>query len=269
MSKNIIRLFYKFLLRPLYKKFNKIDVRINTVSDVIYRVLSYKEYSVNHKRNKVIYTCITGNYDSIVHHEYINFDYDYICFTDNKDLLQIGSYGVWKVKPLRYNEHDNVRNNRWHKIHPHVLFPGYTESIYIDGNINVRTDLYFNLIREDDIMRIPIHGGHDCIYKEGKVIAKSGRDTKENVSRMLDFLTKEKFPEHYGLNENCIIYRKHNDEKIIKMMDMWWKFIKDYSKRDQLSLSYILWKFNIKPENIALPNPRYNDDNFVFYGKHQ
>jgi hypothetical protein len=268
MLKKIILFLSKLFLNPLYRKFNKIDARINTVSDVVYRVLSYKEYSSNHKRNKVIYTCITGNYDNIVQHEYIDFAYDYICFTDSENLLRMGSYGVWKIEPLRYSGADNIRNNRWHKIHPHVLFPDYTESIYIDGNINVRTSIYFNLIKEDDIIRIPIHGGHDCIYKEGMIVVKSGKDTKESVSKMFDFLKRENFPEHYGLNENCIIYRKHNNEKIIEMMDMWWEFINNYSKRDQLSLSYILWKFNIKPKSIAFPNPRYDDDNFIFYGKH-
>ena len=35
------------------------------------------------KYKKVVYTAITGNYDELITPEYINKDWDYICFTDN------------------------------------------------------------------------------------------------------------------------------------------------------------------------------------------
>jgi len=44
-------------------------------------------YRTNAKRMGV-YTCITGNYDVLPKHTYINTDYDYVCFTDNKKLLK-------------------------------------------------------------------------------------------------------------------------------------------------------------------------------------
>jgi hydroxymethylpyrimidine pyrophosphatase-like HAD family hydrolase len=163
---------------------------------------------------------------------------------------------------------DNVRINRWHKTHPHVLFPDYDESIYLDGNIDMRTDILFNLIQDSDAIRIPIHNG-SCIYAEAANIIKSGKDKKEYVEKIIDYLKNENFPRNYGLNENCIIYRKHNDEKIIAMMNMWWKLIEKFSKRDQLSLSFVLWKFNVSPYNIAFPNVRHNDANFIFHGKHK
>ena len=39
-------------------------------------------------------------------------------------------------------------------------------------------------------------------------------------------------------------------------MEEWWEFIRDYTKRDQLSLSYVLWKHSIKPSDIAIDNLR-------------
>ena len=34
-----------------------------------------------------VYTCITGDYDNLIQHTYIDKDYDYICFTDNQKLI--------------------------------------------------------------------------------------------------------------------------------------------------------------------------------------
>jgi hypothetical protein len=258
----------RFLLNPLYKKFNNIERLINSNTDLVLRVLCYNSCSSNNRHNKVIYTCITGDYDNLIQHNYINFDYNYVCFTDNAKLQKMGTYGVWKITPLQYTASDDVRINRWHKIHPHILFPGYEESLYLDGNIDMRTDILFNLIRKNDTLRIPIHNDL-CVYEEAKKIIKSGKDKKESVEKMLDYLIKEKFPKKFGFNENCILYRKHNNEDIITMMNMWWKFIENFSKRDQLSLPFVLWKFNISPYNIAFPNVRHDDKNFIFYGKHK
>lgn len=39
------------------------------------------------KVRSVVYTCLTGGYDSLKEHRYIDNDWDYVCFTDNKELL--------------------------------------------------------------------------------------------------------------------------------------------------------------------------------------
>ena len=72
-------------------------------------------------------------------------------------------------------------------------------------------------------------------------------------------------PRNYGLNETNIIYRKHNSKKIKKIMTEWWNMIKNYSKRDQLSLSYILWKNNIPVNKICIDNARIDIKNFKIY----
>jgi len=82
------------------------------------------------------------------------------------------------------------------------------------------------------------------------------KETRKNADKMIDFLHKENFPDNYGLTENNLIYRKHNDSKIISMIEDWWYFIENYTKRDQFSFSYVLWKHGLKPQDIAIPNIR-------------
>ena len=111
---------------------------------------------------------------------------------------------------------------------------------------------------------IPKHNFRDCVFDEAKSVQDAKKETKENVQKMVRFLEEKGFPKHYGLNENSFIYRKHNDPLLIKIMDEWWYFIENYTKRDQLSLAYVLWEHQIIPENISIPNLRSKKDDIHF-----
>ncbi|MBR1614913.1 MAG: DUF616 domain-containing protein [Treponema sp.] len=229
------------------------------------------DYMVNNsqKKDKVIYTCFTGNYDDLILQNYIDNSFDYVCFTDSKELLSYNQYGVWKIKALKFSELDNTKNARWHKTHPHILFPDYSESIWIDGNININGSYVFDQISQKNTdLLIPFHWKDDCIYNEIEnvleVIVPEGGETKENVDKISNFLIQHNFPKHYGLNETNFVYRCHNNPEIIRIMEEWWEFIRDYTKRDQLSLSYVLWKHSIKPSDIAIDNLRKRPDAVEF-----
>lgn len=237
------------------------------IDRIIASNIDYLQYSKN-KKKKVVYTCLTGKYDILKLHEYINYEYDYACFTDIPELLKMHTYGMWKIMPIVYSELDGARNNRWHKMHPHVLFPDYDESIYIDSNINIATDFIFKKLEErKGAIVIPIHDDRDDVYEELKVVSQRKLDNAINFQKMTKFLKINNFPEHYGLNECGIIYRKHHDKLVIEMMEQWWEFVKDYTKRDQLSFPYVLWKHNLKPSDIGIESFRYhpNDVKLVYH----
>ena len=93
-------------------------------------------------------------------------------------------------------------------------------------------------------------------------------DNEDIVRKQIRLFREEGFPEHYGLTENSIIYRNHKSDKVISIMEEWWHFVKNYSKRDQLSLFYILWKNNMKMEYLTKVNPRLDSKNFKAF-KHE
>ncbi len=222
-------------------------------------VLTQIDYLKNYptKKGKVLYTCITGGYEGLLLQEYLNPEWDYFCFTDSEKLLNYKNYGAWQIRPLEFSELDNTKNARWHKMHPHVLFPDYNESIYIDGNIIFTGKHIFNEIQNKKLnLVIPNHWRDDCIYTEIKSVRKNKFDSEENIKKIETFLKENNFPEHYGLNETNLIYRHHNDPRVIKIMEEWWAFIRDFTKRDQLSLTYVLWKNGIKPSEIEIKNLR-------------
>lgn len=242
--------------------------------NLILRHIDYIVSRQSGKNKKVMYTCITGNYDPLILHKYIADDYDYVCFTDNEMLLAYNYYGAWKIRKLEFSKLDNTLNNRWHKTHPHMLFPDYAESIYVDGNISLNSNYFIRAAEEKNLnLVMPIHWRDDCIYKECdnvmEGIVPSGGEKKENVEKMRNFLTNNNMPRHYGLNENNFLYRKHNNPSVIKIMEEWWDFIENYTKRDQLSLSYVLWKNGIKPQEICIQNLRHADSSDVSFVTHK
>lgn len=234
-------------------------------------IREYNEYKDKRKNSKVIYTCITNDYDDledIQGYKYIAQDWDYICFTDNEKLIQKKQIGIWQIRPLAYHQMDNTRNNRWHKINPNLILPEYEESIYIDANINILTNKLFNLIEQNpkkDLI-LPCHANTDCLYKEFQWVLNDKIDKQEIMEAHLDLLKKEGFPKYYGMPENNVIYRKHSNPKIINIMNDWWYMLEHYTKRDQLSLAYILWKHNIQTDDvICFPNTRIDYKNFCTF----
>lgn len=131
------------------------------LKDVVTAFGTNSSYLAEKKQNKkVVYTCLTGSYDSLPLHSYLDFDWDYICFTDSPDLLKTKYFGAWQIRPLAFNKLDNTKNARWHKTHPHILFDEYAESIWIDANIAIKNDWIFDLIEKKKVtnkLLVPIH----------------------------------------------------------------------------------------------------------------
>jgi hypothetical protein len=205
--------------------------------------------------NKIIYTAISGNYDKLKIHTYVNPEWDYVCFTDNP--ANRGKVGHWKIRPLVYTDNIPPLINRWHKIHTHSLFPEHQESIYIDGHIDILGPYLFDLVeRRNQNFLVQKHFVRTCIYQEAARCAVSRKDTPKNLNRTITFLKENKMPRNYGLTENGVIYRRHHDKSVVAIMEEWWDFLSNYSIRDQIGLPYILWKHNIAIDEISFPNQR-------------
>lgn len=205
-------------------------------------------------KKRVVYTVITDRYDELYDHEYMHADWDYVCFSDID--LASKKNKKWKILKLSYSAMDSVRNQRWHKINAHNLLKEYDHSLYIDANIEIKNITIFEeiekKIKQNIAISLPRHPWRDCIYDE--LIANVGikKDNPDIMTKQIKKMRAEGFPEHYGLWANGIIYRKHNEPGIIKLLDDWWVMVKKYSKRDQLSFSYCLWKNKITVSDMSI-----------------
>lgn len=213
----------------------------------------------------VIYTVLFGNYDSIKEPMYITSNCDYFIITDQK----IKTDSLWKKYPLekfddQTKEFSNLEKARFFKLHPHLLFPEYNYSMFVDANLQIITDMR-PVFRQLENKFIAIHNqpGRDCVYQEAVEIIVINKAPKNEVNKQMNSYKKEKFPKHYGLFRTCVVVREHNNEKCIQLMNEWWKNIKMYTKRDQLSFTYALWKMKLDKKVVSnlgydlRTNPRF------------
>lgn len=209
---------------------------------------------------KVIYTVITGGYDTLKNQPKQD-GFDFICFTDNKDLKS----DCWEIRqiPEELNNLSNVKKQRCLKILAHKYLPEYDFSVYIDGNVNILgniSDFIKNNCKEEDgYFFIGKHPERDCVYDEVNACIKYRKDKPETMKEQVEGYRQEGFPKHYGLAQSCIMFRYHNNPECIKLMEYWWNELKIKSHRDQLSLFYSKWKTNTKINLI---------DKSIFSGKY-
>ena len=192
----------------------------------------------------VIFTCITGGYDT-PSDDFEHVDgFDYIMFSDVP--IQTNS---WKNFIISFDTDtlSQVKKQRYIKTHPHVILKDYDVAVWIDANTSVDDKLY-KYIEENKNNAITFkkHPDRDCIYDEIKEVVLRGKENKKIGEFLYNRYQKEEFPNHYGLYETNIIISHPNSEGVQNLFEKWWGEIYKNSHRDQLSLNYIIWKYNLK-----------------------
>lgn len=200
-------------------------------------------------KNKVIYTSIVGNFDSLIQPPIIDKDFDYICFV-RKGQLTTDKIGIWSIREIPFDTSDNRTLSRFPKLLPHRVLADYDYSLWIDGNVSINSDNIYQIIKNkiaDDIVYSGLnHWGRDCAYDEAAGIANKVKEPFLSLAKTVRFLKTQHFPKHYGLYENNVIFRKHHDPTIIKFDELWWNLFCQYAHRDQLCHPYCYRIYNIK-----------------------
>jgi len=189
----------------------------------------------------VIYTAITGNYDTVKEPKYINPAFDYILFTNNPEIKS----DVWQVRLVDNEEQlDNVRLARRIKILGHEYLSGYDYSIWVDSKFEITDNLeeYMLTYRRQEPILCFTHYANDCVYKEKKLCDLLKKDNFEIMEAQMDRYRKEGYPAENGLIESGILVRELKDDRLQQVMRTWWREILDGSRRDQLSFNYACWK---------------------------
>ncbi len=198
----------------------------------------------NNSRKKIaVYSCVLGGYDAALPIGEISPDCDYYLITDKK--LDTGNWKCIDIEEIiSERTMSNARKNRFCKIMGPELFWEYEYSIYIDGNIRIKKDIstYCDALENHSIAMFgfPVENV-DCLYFHGMALADRKDDGRVIHNQLLRYFN-EGFPKHFGLLECGVIVRKNNDTEVRKIMDDWWEELCENSYRDQLSLTYVLWK---------------------------
>lgn len=222
------------------------------------------------KKKYVIYTVLTGGYEDILQPIVIDKRFDYVLFSN--DYGNERNIGVWKIQkiPLVVDSRDNKRLSRYPKTHPEELLQDYESSLYIDANIRIADKWVYDRVVELTESHIEHAGikllitGRDDIYRHSYDMCVMRAEHDMTAIRQCHELYKKGFPEHWGLNENNIIFRTHT-ELMRKVDEEWWWWIVNYSFRDQFSYMFCLWKYDIKRVYFLTEGlDAHNSKNFTF-----
>lgn len=157
--------------------------------------------------------------------------------------------------------HDPVRRCRCVKALPHLWLPPHDASIWIDASFAWRgfnpEEISKTFLSRFDfavVRRYQI----DCAYEESKICVDLKLDKPELIRAQMSRYRDEGFPEKAGLYWGGLIVRRDTPE-VRRINEAWWAEICRGSRRDQLSLPYVLWKlkarfavFDLAFESIGL-----------------
>lgn len=225
------------------------------------------------ERNKrVIYTSIVGEYDNLIQPPVIDDSFDYICFV-KKGQRHSEKQGVWRIEEIPFDCSSNKLLAEYPKLQPHIVLPQYEYSLWIDGNISINDAQLYDTINnkiEEGVMYSGVnHWGWNCAYEDAVMVAYLNKSSFLDLLRTVLFLKRKHFPRHYGLYENNVIFRKHNDPTIVEFNKFWWHLLCKYAKRDQLCHSYCLKKFEIGFDYLVPKDYYARNHHFFTYTKHK
>lgn len=204
------------------------------------KIESYMQIATKNK--KVVYTAIFGNYDTIKEPNYINEDWDYICFTNNRNLKS-KNFTVKYVDAIFENQ---TKNARMIKILSHIFLIGYDYSLWIDGSVQLRGRNIEELINKHKNQYISLHKHEkrNCVFDELEACVGAKKDNPDVMMKQIEKYKNEGMPAKKGQVETAEILRDLNSKKTKLLNLLWWKELDENSIRDQLSFNYVCWKNN-------------------------
>ena len=219
-------------------------------------------------KKAVIYTVLTGGYEHLAQPGLIRDGYDYICFTDAGE----GRDGVWELRSIPFETPDPITRARYSKLQPHVVLPDYDYSIFLDANICISGDGFYEAVEKAIAEGITFagvpHPGRDCVYDELRYCYLKDKVSTRAAFRHLRRLKGMGMPRHFGLLETGILLRAHNTPAIISIDDAWWAGFRKCCTRDQLTLTPVLYTLGVQPALLFGPGKCARNVPFVRYTPH-
>ena len=201
-----------------------------------------------------VYTCNVGGYDLMMPPIAKDPLVDYIYFTD-QDSAPAG----WQHKKILVDKSECLTARKI-KILSNIFMGNYDLTIWIDASFSPR----LRNIRKwavdalgDNLIACYSHNvgykdcvGRTCIYEEAKECKVLKLDDIRLINFQIAEYRRQKFPEKFGLfSTGIIVRRKH--PKIEEFEKIWWQQVATYSKRDQLSQMYAIWKCKLSISRIV------------------
>ena len=207
----------------------------------------YNGFIPKNNRKVIVYSCLIGDYDNVT-----SFNkqkgYDYILFTDQK--INNTNWTIFQIPDSVLNlKVSNIKKQRYMKIMPHKFFKNYDLSLYIDANYEIKGDLddyLINTLNPLDHIYIPhLQFGKGIRQALDKAIEKKLDDVSllNKVKKRYD---SKHFLDKTGIVNAGLMIRYHNTEDCIRLMEKWWREVRDYSHVDGFAFDYAGYETGVR-----------------------
>lgn len=169
---------------------------------------------------------------------------DYLCFTDRPRRAE----GWTQIIVDPQQPSDNL-NAKIFKILPHKYLQDYEYSMFVDANTVFlgRTGELIDLCLAGGDFVMWQHPLRDDTFTEVCAIISHRRHGPENILAQIRHYAERGLPRNVGMFEASFIWRRHMASGLCEFMEKWWEHICEFSSRDQISLSYLVWETGTRP----------------------
>ena len=188
--------------------------------------------------NKIcIYTCIIGEYDYLITPKYARDDVDYVCYTDQNIKSEI-----WEIRSIPNDicNLDKKIQNKWIKMHPHIILSNYDITIFVDANIFIKDDICSLIDYNKDITLVKSTRAN--LQKEIYACIAQNKVDASIVNNQYKFYVSQGY-EDTQMTYNGILIRK-NTYIVRQFNEEWYHETLCFTLRDQISSPYVIWKYN-------------------------
>lgn len=140
------------------------------------------------------------------------------------------------------------------KLNPYLYFSDYDWVIYLDNKARLKAKpdkIIAELSSLSDHSFFVFPHDRGCVYKEAITCIKRGLDDPKVIKRQIKVYEEEGFPANQGLIQGTFMVRKMSDHIWEKAGRLWFEQVLHYSRRDQLSFNYIVWRLGLTPYYLS------------------
>jgi GT2 family glycosyltransferase len=218
--------------------------RITNLAEYKRAIKAYQKARSKQPPRIVIYTAISGGYDTLKLPEKPNPIFDYVVFSDTP----MRGSGIYDIRPMPYFHEDATRQARYAKTHPHTLLSEYDIAIWVDANIMITGELTEAVARfalaKEPVAGIP-HPLRKSAIREAYACIRQGKDDTAQIKLQIEHLKRLGYDCNDLIESNLMMF-KLRSPRVASFFNSWWRELDNYSRRDQLSLNFALDENRLK-----------------------
>lgn len=196
-----------------------------------------------------VYTIITGNYDTIKQPLELTLGADYFLFTNNSHIREAGVWRVVHIPSLnlgsRSEKENNILLSRRVKMLPHEYLPkGYDVSVYLDADMLLKKSFseLLDKMADNRLMAACRHSYCASVKEEIDDLLDKCMVDALQIENQWQRYVEWGFEDDLGISENGLLIRRHNEPRVVELMELWWNEYQQGCLRDQVSLMPCMYR---------------------------